>query len=358
MNNKYVLIIDGLGIGKSDDSKSLKSEGANTLKLLNNTQCLKIENLKKLGIGLIKNVEGLGYEMFPIGQYGKAVSEIKTKNRFALIQEILQNDNKNIPIFNPVSAIPDSLIELFEKECNVSFLCKKCTTIVNAIKEYIEKQKRTENPILLTTGKSDLVYVIDSNKFSIDNNRENLKKIISLCRKSKYNFYEYYFVVYDNKNGKIALNKELSEHYFSPLENKWSDTGYFVGIDFQKSIIAKNIIKTKTDLETYRYVSDLINNKKLNNSYVFINFSQLYYRLATKKINGALNAINLIDLYIGEFLKHIDDTDNIIIIGTCGYDFNSKSCSTTKEAVPYIKYMPNIKSYNIGKIKLTEALRI
>ena len=351
------MVIDGLGIGKTDDSRSLKSEGANTLRLLNDTQNLKLKNLKQLGLGLIKNADMLGYEMFPTGKYGRACSKIKTKNRFALLQEFLQIEPSKIPQYNPVGNFPESFMQILEEKCDCSFLGKRTSTMLNAVKENNDKHLKTSNPILITTGKSDLLLIINKEIYNEEENNNLFDLIIKTCRNSKYNFSEYHLIIYskDEEDNKFNVDKNISKSIFTPLNSFWNDCT-FIGFNFKKSVISENIINTKTDLETYKFVLNKIKESESNNETVFIHFNQLFYRLSCKDINGALNALNLIDLFIGEIMKSLDTTDQLLIIGTCGWDFSVNSNCNTKEAVPFILYSPNCSSQNFGTEKFNEIL--
>lgn len=358
MNNKYIILIDGLGIGKATDSRSLKSEGANTLKLLNSTQRLKITNLKHLGIGLIKNADGLGYELFPIGIYGKAYSQIKTKNRYSLMQELLQVDFNNIPSFNPVGCLPAEFLKRVEKNTGESFIVNKTIDFPLAIKTFNATHAKTKKNLLFTTGKSDLILAGNTDIIPESKIVNVFNSVVSQVKSmDKFKFAEYHLMTYHKSpvSDKFVLNKKISKHIYSPCLVE-IDNAVFVGSEFKKVVISKSIINTKNDLETYQYISNEMRKTQTANTTYIINFNQMYHRLILKDIEGALNAINLIDLYIGEILKSVDDTDELLIIGTCGCDSSVLPRSPSKEAVPFIFFTPNCVSKNFGTLNLSEVL--
>lgn len=360
MNNNYIVIVDGLGIGKCDDSRSFKSLNANTLNSLNNTKMLKIRNLKTFGIGNIKNVDCIDFEMFPTGVYGKAFSEIKNKNKCVLTQEFLGIDKSNLDYYNPVGSFSSEFM-IFLNEINESLgmetILNKVSSVSNAIKTMNLKSQKNKSPILFSTGKSDLILAANTSYLDKNDVSKYFERLVEYLKKSKYNFAEYRLLLYKdssvNKDKFVLLkgNRIINQNSYT------SDLASFIGNDFSKYLITPSkIYKTQNDAETFSTVTNIQKNETISNSNIFINFNGLYQFLIKGNIPSAVVAINNIDIYIGEIAKRLDETDSILIVSNCGCDFNCLSRTTTRESVPFVYYKNGIQSRNLGKLPLSKVL--
>ena len=65
----FLLVLDGFGVGESEDAKNFHDEGSNTFENVDRIVPLKIPVLTKLGL---RNIDGLHFEKTDaIGAYGK-----------------------------------------------------------------------------------------------------------------------------------------------------------------------------------------------------------------------------------------------------------------------------------------------
>ena len=60
MNNFFVIVLDGVGIGELPDAANYNDEGSNTLcNIAKAVGGLKLPNLESLGLGNIEPIEGI-----------------------------------------------------------------------------------------------------------------------------------------------------------------------------------------------------------------------------------------------------------------------------------------------------------
>jgi phosphopentomutase len=81
MNNFFLIILDGVGIGDLPDAENYGDEGSDTLgnisKVLGG---LNLPNLEKMGLGNIKPIKGIKPKNKPLASFGKLKEVSKGKD--------------------------------------------------------------------------------------------------------------------------------------------------------------------------------------------------------------------------------------------------------------------------------------
>ena len=362
INNTYIFIIDGLGIGKCPNSQLLKSSNSNTLNSLKLTNALKIPTLQHLGLGNIKKVNAIDFEPFPIGSYGKVFSEIESKNKFAVIQEIFGIEKGKIPQYNPIGKFSEDFIS-FLKENEIKTVLNKTMNMNDAIVAGEKVSVAKKRPILFSTGVSDLNLAVNVKNFDIKEIITMFDKLIKICKDSDYKFIEYRLLFFKKNNPDSAIFNILksSKRIIIPADLNLADS-VFIGSAFQKAFnfnSAVEVIPLLTDVKSFEFFRSAIRKKQFENQKIFINFKNLYKNISVKNnIPAGITSINAIDRYIHETLSMIDDADKIVVLSTVGCDFNKGKKVTTKEAVPFIYYYKGIKSKYLGNIVASKVFEL
>ena len=71
MNNCYLVIIDGLGVGAQEDAHLYGDENMNTLGHVSEVTNCQLPNLEKMGIGNIIDLASVKRVENPLASYGK-----------------------------------------------------------------------------------------------------------------------------------------------------------------------------------------------------------------------------------------------------------------------------------------------
>ena len=72
MNNFFIIVLDGVGVGELPDANSYGDSGSNTLSNIANAyNGLSLPNFQKLGIGNIIPIKGINNIAKPIASFGK-----------------------------------------------------------------------------------------------------------------------------------------------------------------------------------------------------------------------------------------------------------------------------------------------
>src|SRR5690606_37644784 len=80
MNNFFIIVLDGVGIGELPDAKDYGDEGSNTLVNISNTVDLDLPALKQLGLGNISSIKGVPPVENPLASFGKMQERSKGKD--------------------------------------------------------------------------------------------------------------------------------------------------------------------------------------------------------------------------------------------------------------------------------------
>ena len=81
MNNFFLVILDGVGIGELPDASNYGDAGSDTLcNIAKSVNGLHLHNLEKMGLGKIKDIAGIKNVANPLASFGKmmCVTEFPT----------------------------------------------------------------------------------------------------------------------------------------------------------------------------------------------------------------------------------------------------------------------------------------
>jgi len=81
MNNLFLIILDGVGIGELPDADVYGDKGSNTIcNIANDLGGLDLPNLQKLGLGNIRDIKGISSVTNPLASFGKLKEISKGKD--------------------------------------------------------------------------------------------------------------------------------------------------------------------------------------------------------------------------------------------------------------------------------------
>ena len=81
MNNFFLIILDGVGIGELSDAAVYGDEGSDTLSnIAKAVGGLNLPNLEKMGLGNIKPINGINPQNKPLASFGKLKEVSKGKD--------------------------------------------------------------------------------------------------------------------------------------------------------------------------------------------------------------------------------------------------------------------------------------
>ena len=353
MNKKraIIVVIDSMGIGAMPDSLDFGDDSTvNTLcNLAKASGGLVVPNFEKMGLGNIKNIEGVKKTNSPIAEYGimKAKSKGKdtTTGHWEIAGLVLDNPFKTYINF------PDELIEKFIQKTNCGgILGNLPASGTKIIEELNDKHHKTKFPIIYTSADSVFQIAVDIDIIPI----ETLYEWCKIARELLDEGYGISRVIarpYKIIDGKPTRIGSLRHDYsVAPpkdtlLDEIVKNNGKVYAIGKIKDIFTgKGISESKPtggNTEGLIATLDAIQNKK-DFSLIFTNLvdtDMLYGH--RRDYSGYKKAIEEVDSYLPKFIQNMDEDDLLIITADHGCDPTYKGSDHTREMVPVIIYGEN-----------------
>lgn len=358
MNKKraIIVVIDSMGIGAMPDSLEFGDDSTvNTLcNLAKASGGLNVPNFEKMGLGNIKDIEGVKKTNSPTAEYGimKAKSKGKdtTTGHWEIAGLVLDNPFKTYINF------PDELIEKFIQKTNCGgILGNLPASGTKIIEELNEEHHKTKFPIIYTSADSVFQIAVDIDLIPI----ETLYKWCKIARELLDEGYGISRVIarpYKIIDGKPSRIGSLRHDYsVAPpkdtlLDEIVKNNGKVYAIGKIKDIFTgKGISESKPtggNTEGLNATLDAIQNKK-DSSLIFTNLvdtDMLYGH--RRDYSGYKKAIEEVDSYLPKFIQNMDENDLLIITADHGCDPTYKGSDHTREMVPVIIY--GAKTGDIG----------
>lgn len=353
MNKKraIIVVIDSMGIGAMPDSLEFGDDSTvNTLcNLAKAAGGLVVPNFEKMGLGNIKDIEGVKKTNSPIAEYGimKAKSKGKdtTTGHWEIAGLVLDNPFKTYINF------PDELIEKFIQKTNCGgILGNLPASGTKIIEELNEEHHKTKFPIIYTSADSVFQIAVDIDIIPI----ETLYEWCKIARELLDEGYGISRVIarpYKIIDGKPTRIGSLRHDYsVAPptdtlLDEIVKNGGKVYAIGKIKDIFTgKGISESKPtggNTEGLIATLDAIQNKK-DFSLIFTNLvdtDMLYGH--RRDCSGYKKAIEEVDSYLPKFIQNMNEDDLLIITADHGCDPTYKGSDHTREMVPVIIYGEN-----------------
>lgn len=353
MNKKraIIVVIDSMGIGAMPDSLDFGDDSTvNTLcNLAKASGGLNVPNFEKMGLGNIKDIEGVKKTNSPIAEYGimKAKSKGKdtTTGHWEIAGLVLDSPFKTYINF------PDELIEKFIQKTNCGgILGNLPASGTKIIEELNDKHHKTKFPIIYTSADSVFQIAVDIDIIPI----ETLYEWCKIARELLDEGYGISRVIarpYKIIDGKPTRIGSLRHDYsVAPpkdtlLDEIVKNNGKVYAIGKIKDIFTgKGISESKPtggNTEGLIATLDAIQNKK-DFSLIFTNLvdtDMLYGH--RRDYSGYKKAIEEVDSYLPKFIQNMNEDDLLIITADHGCDPTYKGSDHTREMVPVIIYGEN-----------------
>lgn len=364
-----VLIIDSLGVGYMDDVVKVRpqDEGANTLAhILDKAEHIKLPNLERLGVKNILNHDRLE-DVQTIGAYGKMNLQHFGADSYAGHQEIMGTKPLK-PLLEPFSVFMDKVKEELEKA------------------GYNVEIPEKDRPYLLV---NDCVYVAD-------NIETDYGQIYNVTTSFEYISYEEVLnigrIVRENVkvNRVIALGGEevTKEHLKESVETRADGLtgvncpktgvykkgyqcrhmGYGVNPDSQVStILTKNgvdvtLIGKMQDViecegatmipavDTEFVMKSIIESfNSMEEGFISATVQETDLSGHAEDVNRYAEKLMIVDKYVGELIKVMNEDDLLIISADHGNDPTIGHSQHTREKTLLLAYGDKIENVNIGE---------
>lgn len=357
MNNFYVIILDGVGIGELPDASKYGDAGSNTLvnigKKLNG---IPLPNLEKFGLGNITDIKGIKKINDPFASYGKmaeaSVGKDSTTGHWEIGGVKVDVDFPYYP-----EGFPETLINKFVELTDVSrVLGNKAASGTEIIKELGEEHIKTGFPIVYTSADSVFQIAAHEKYFGL----QRLYEVCEIARNK--------LLTGENQVGRVIARPFIGEPGSFERTTNRKDYSINPSSDTILDVLQKRGIPTIAigkinDLFNYRGIDENVKSKsnlegiskiieyskKVSDSFIFTNLVDfdVYYghRLDPE---GFYKALREFDQKLPSIIECMDETDALILTADHGNDPTVKSTDHTREYVPVLFYQKGQKGVNLG----------
>jgi len=357
MNNFFIIVLDGVGVGELPDADLYGDSGSNTLSnIANACNGLSLPNFQKLGIGNIISIKGMSSITKPIASFGKmnelSKGKDSTTGHWELSGLFVDTDFDYFP-----NGFPKYILDRFLDVTGCKgFLGNKAASGTEIIKELGDEHVRTGFPIIYTSA--DSVFQIAAHQEIIP-----LEKLYEIC---------------DNTRNKLLIDPlKVGRVIARPF---LGNTGSYERTVYRKDysldppsetildLLNKNKITTVAigkinDLFNYRGISVQVKSKsnregfeqlikasnEYHNSLIFINLVDFdVYFGHRNDAEGFAKALIEFDDFIPKFLENLHTTDRVVFTADHGNDPTTPSTDHSREYVPILYYGKNKPVTNLG----------
>lgn len=357
MNNFFIIVLDGVGVGELPDAAFYGDCGSNTLgNIAVSINGLNLPNLQKLGVGNIIPILGMDKVENPIASYGKMMELSKGKDsttgHWELSGLFVDTDFNYFP-----NGFPKIILDKFLKVTGCEgFLGNKAASGTEIIKELGDEHVKSGFPIIYTSA--DSVFQIAAHQDVIA-----LEKLYEICEKTRNE------VLADPlKVGRVIARP------FAGISGNYERTVYRkdYSLDPPSETILDLLLKNNINTVAIGKINDLFNYRGINvqlksksnkegfeqlikasneyqNSLIFINLVDFdVYFGHRNDASGFANALKDLDNFIPTFLNNLHPTDRVIFTADHGNDPTTPSTDHSREYVPVLYYGKNKNITDLG----------
>ncbi|MFA7658080.1 MAG: phosphopentomutase [Candidatus Gastranaerophilaceae bacterium] len=374
MKRAIIIVIDSMGIGAMPDCTDYNDVyECNTLRnVAKFCGGLNLPNMERLGLGNIQEFCGINRVSNPLAQYGTMAEKSKGKDTTTGHWEIA-----GLVLDKPFATFPDGfnnelIHEFIEKTGCGAVLGNYPASGTQIIEDLNEKHQKTKFPIIYTSA--DSVFQI-----AVDVDLIPLETLYSWCRiareiTNKWGISRVIARPYRLIDGKpTRISKDRRDFSLVPprptlLNEIKNSGGEVIAIGKIEDIFAKSgithaihignnkegleltlkAVKSELDLDKIKYPSH-VSRLTSHSSLIFTNLvdtDMLYGHRNDAKGYG--QALEEIDVYLGEIISDLKDEDLLVITADHGCDPTVKGTDHTREYVPVLFYHKKIQPKDLG----------
>lgn len=344
----FLMVLDSLGVGETNDAINFQDNGANTLKHVNEQCDLFIPNLKKIGfldtinMNDDENVEAYYTIAKPINA-GKDT----LNGHYEMVG--IKND---IPFKTFNSGFVFEILNGIELVTGRKVIGNKCCNDDSIIQELGERQVNYGSLIVYTSADSDLQVAAHEDSIPISTLYQYCEKIRALTLEENWRIGRIIARPFTGTPGKYKfINSGRKDYAIKPpkrtvLDSLLEENYNVIGIGkindiFDGQGINKNI-KATNNMEAINKLTDIMDKKFTGLCMANLaDFDSLYGH--RRDVEGYGRAIEELDVEIPIILNKLELDDLLIITADHGNDPTFRGNDHTRENVPVIMYSRNFK---------------
>lgn len=349
----FLIVIDSVGCGASEDAHLFGDEGANTIGHISEaTGGIHLPNMEQLGYGNLTKIIGVPPIVDAKGYYSKMREMSNGKDTMTGHWELM-----GLKIVDPFitfteTGFPKELLDELSNRTGRGIVGNKAASGTEIIEEYGEHQLQTGDLIVYTSADSVLQIAAHEEAVGLDELYKACEIARELTMKEEWKVGRIIARPFIGaKKGEFVRTANRHDYALKPFEpttmNYLKDAGFAV-IAFGK---INDIYDGEGVTETYKQKSNHHGMENFINyaandfkglAYLnLVDFDALYgHRRNPEGYKGALEEF---DQQLGELQRNLNDDDLLIITADHGNDPTFPGSDHTREFVPLLVYSPSIQ---------------
>ena len=342
----FLMVLDSLGVGETQDAAKYNDVGANTLGHIVESTNLFVPNLKKIGFLDTLNMN----EDNNVEAYYTIASPLNIgKDSLSGHYEIMGLKN-DIPFKSFNQGFTYEILTKIEEVTGRSVIGNKCCQDDSIIQELGERQYNYGSLIIYTSADSDLQVAAHEDSIPIATLHEYCEKIREITLKDNYRIARIIARPFNGTPGKYKFNNHGRKDYAvkpprktvldSLNEHEYNVIGIGKINDIFDGEGINKMIKATNNNEAINKLTDIIDKDFTGLCMVNLSdFDSLYGH--RRDVEGYAKAIEELDVDIPIITNKLELDDLLIITADHGNDPTYKGNDHTRENVPVILYSRN-----------------
>ncbi|HZT38685.1 MAG TPA: phosphopentomutase [Bryobacteraceae bacterium] len=349
------IVLDSVGIGEMPDAAAYGDSGSDTLGHIARLRPLNLPNLRALGLGNIRPLDGIDPAVCPLGAYGRCALASPGKDTTTGHWEMAGiHLERPFPLFP--HGFPRDIMDEFERRIGRSTLGNRAASGTEIIQELGEEHIRTGSPIVYTSA--DSVFQVAAHEDVIP--VWELYKICETAREILRGPYEVGRVIarpFIGSPGAFTRTPNRHDYAVPPprgmlldqLEEKGvpvHSVGKIVDIFLGRGITDSDKTKNNADgmQKTLAAMAGQTEGLIFTN---LVDFDTLYGH--RNDVEGYARALEEVDAWIPRLKAALGDGDLVIITADHGCDPTTPSTDHSREYVPLLVFGPQVRpGVNLG----------
>lgn len=352
MKRVFLIVLDSVGIGHMEDAAEYGDAGSNTLLAASKSPYFSMENMAKLGLLSIDEMEIPGKEMNPKGTYCRLREKSKGKDTTIGHWEIAGIISKS-PLPTYPDGFPEEVLEAFSKATGRGVLCNKPYSGTEVIKDYGEEHLKTGDLIVYTSADSVFQIAAHEEKVPV----EQLYEYCRMARKilvGKHGVGRVIARPFIGEPGNFTRTSNRHDYSLEPPKATMLTQLQDAGLDV---IGVGKIVDIFANVGISRFVRTIHNLDGIEKTLSFmdadfeglcfinlVDYDMLYGH--RNDVDGYAKALTEFDEKLPFILEKMKEEDILMITADHGCDPSTPSTDHSREMVPLVIFGKNIKENN------------
>ena len=341
----FLVVMDSVGVGATDDAAKYGDEGANTV-LHTIGEAYNLDVLEKLGLTALVGKEEKDIKALYMKAKPQNLAKDTLNGHYEMMGAITKTPYKTYP-----NGFPLELISKIQQVTGRDAIGNIVASGTEIIKDLGEMQMKTGALIIYTSADSVLQIAAHEDIIPVEELYKICEQVRELTKGDDYKIARIIARPYIGKPGSFTRTPKRHDYALDPpinvldlLDRNQIATiaiGKISDIFNNKSIATS--IKTKDNIDGMMKLIDFAKGDFKGLLFANLNdFDMLYGHRRDRK--GYLNALEEFNYYLPIFLKNLKKDDLFILTADHGNDPTFKGTDHTRENIPVILYNPLFKT--------------